>query len=227
MARLTPSPSIKRLLNKLYKNPRQPGSLGGVRGLYLAARAIRPDVSMKDVKKFMEGCRTYTLHKLQPKKFQRRTVLSPKPRVIIAADLADMRELSRFNRGVNYILICIDTFSRYARAVPLKRKDGKSMVVAMKTLMEDDVFKGASRLFVDRGTEFYNQPLKAYLKSKMIKMYSVYSQEIKSSIAERFIRTLKGKIYRHMTTQNTLEYVSVLDKIKIISKSQTTMIFCR
>lgn len=44
-------------------------------------------------------------------------------------------------------------------------------------------------------------------------MYSVYSQEIKSSLAERFIRTLKGRIYRYMTAHNKLEYISILQKV--------------
>lgn len=133
------TPSKIRLLKTLYEDPQVPGSLSGVRPLFLAARAIKPDVSMRDVEQFMEGCRTHTLHKIQPRKFKRRAILSPKPRVIIAADLADMRELSRFNKGYNYILVCIDAFSRYAKALPLKRKDGKSMVKAMKTLLEEDL----------------------------------------------------------------------------------------
>lgn len=79
---------------------------------------------MRDVEQFMEGYRTHTLHKLQPYKFKRRAILSPKPRVIIAVDLADMKPLSRFNRGHNYILVCNDAFSRYTKALPLKRNDG-------------------------------------------------------------------------------------------------------
>ena len=162
----------------------------------------------------MEDSRTYTLHRLQPKKFKRRGILSPKPRVIVAADLADMRVLSRYNQGQNYILVCIDAFSRYAKALPLRRKDGNSMLAAMKTVLEeDDVFKGVSRIFVDRGKEFYNRPLQSYLENRRIKIYSVYSQETKSSIAERFIRTLKARLYRYMTAHNTLEYVSVLDAV--------------
>ena len=209
----TLSPSKKKkLLEKLYSDPKQPGSLSGIRGLYKAAKKnIRSDITLKDVERFLEGSRTYTLHKLQPKKFKRRGILSPKPRVILAADLADMRLLSRYNHGQNYILVCIDTFSRFAKALPLKRKDGNSMLAAMKTMLEeDDIFKGVSRLFVDRGKEFYNRPLQSYLEKQRIRTYSVYSQETKSSIAERFIRTLKSRLYRYMTAHNTLDYVSVL-----------------
>lgn len=161
--------------------------------MYIAARTIKPKVSIRVVKRFMEDSKRYTLHKLQPQKIKRREILSPKPRVIIAADVADMSELSRFDRGNKYILVCIDTFSRYVKAQPLKRKDGMTMVSVIKTVMEeDDTFKKASRLFMGRGKEFYNRALQTYLQSKGIKMYSVYSYQTKSSISERFIRTLKS-----------------------------------
>ena len=210
------SPSKKQLLQQIYQDPYHPGGLGGVTRLYEAARAIRPDISLKDVQSFLEDSRAYTLHRLQPKKFKRRAILSPKPRVIIAADLADMRILSRFNEGYNYILVCIDVFSRYAKCLPLRRKDANSMVTAMKQLLEEGengIFKGVSRLFVDRGKEFYNRQLQNYLQSKNIKMYSVYSQETKSAIAERFIRTLKARLYRYMTMYNTLKYIPALDGV--------------
>lgn len=208
------SPSKKQFLLRLYHDPHHPGSLGGVQRLYEAARVIRPDISLKDVQRFLEDSRAYTLHKLQPKKFKRRAILSPKPRVIMAADLADMKVLASFNHGVKYILVCVDVFSRYAKCLPLMRKDANSMVIAMKKVLEEnDVFKGVSRLFVDRGKEFYNRQLQSYLESKRIKTYSVYSQETKSTIAERFIRTLKSRLYRYMTAHNTLEYVSVLGDI--------------
>lgn len=67
------------------------------------------------------------------------------------------------------------------------------MVMAMKTFLEEDsASSGISRICVERETEFSSRPLQSYLQSKEMKMYSVYSQEIKSSLAERFIRTLKG-----------------------------------
>ncbi len=214
MAGVSLTSSKKQFLQRLYQDPHHPGSLGGERRLYEAARAIRPDITLKDVQKFLEDSRAYTLHKLQPKKIKR-AILSPKPRVIIAADLADMKVLAQFNRGVKYILVCVDVFSRYAKCLPLMRKDATSMVSAMKKVLEEenDMFNGVSRLFVDRGKEFYNRQLQSYLESKHIKTYSVYSQETKSSIAERFIRTLKARLYRYMTAHNTLEYVSVLGDI--------------
>ena len=53
-------------------------------------------------------------------------------------------------------------------------------------------------IWVDQGSEFYNNVFKKWLKDKNIEMYSTYN-EGKSVVAERFIKTLKNRIYKHMT----------------------------
>ena len=58
--------------------------------------------------------------------------------------------------------------------------------------------KKTNKIWVDQGSEFYNGSSKKWLKDNSIEMYSTYNQE-KSVVAERFIRTLKIKIFRHMT----------------------------
>ena len=56
----------------------------------------------------------------------------------------------------------------------------------------------ANKIWVDQGSEFYNNTFKDFLKINNIEMYSTYN-EGKSVVAERFIRTLKNKIFKHMT----------------------------
>ena len=55
-----------------------------------------------------------------------------------------------------------------------------------------------NKIWVDQGSEFYNSSFKRILKINSIEMYSTYN-EGKSAVAERFIRTLKNKIFKHMT----------------------------
>ena len=55
-----------------------------------------------------------------------------------------------------------------------------------------------NKIWIDQGSEFYNQSFKDFLKINNIEMYSTYN-EGKSVVAERFIRTLKNKIFEHMT----------------------------
>ena len=68
------------------------------------------------------------------------------------------------------------------------------------------------KLWVDHGSEFYNQSFKDFLKIKIIEMYSTFN-EGKSVIAERFFGTLKNKIFKHMTAISKNVYVDVLDDI--------------
>ena len=69
-----------------------------------------------------------------------------------------------------------------------------------------------NKIWVDQDSEFYNQSFKDFLKINNIEMYSTFN-EGKSVVAERFIRTLKNKIFKHMTAISKNVYVDVLDDI--------------
>ena len=70
-----------------------------------------------------------------------------------------------------------------------------------------------NKRWVNQGSEFYNNSFKDFLKINNIEMYSTYN-EGKSVVAERFIRTLKNKIFKHMTAISKNVYSDVLDDIK-------------
>ena len=67
-------------------------------------------------------------------------------------------------------------------------------------------------MWVDQGGKFYNKLFKRFLKINNIEMYSTYN-EGKSAVAERFIRTLKSKIFKHMTGVSKNVYFDLLDDI--------------
>ena len=69
-----------------------------------------------------------------------------------------------------------------------------------------------NKILVDQGSEFYNNPFKRFLKISNIEMYSTYN-EGKSVVAERFIRTMKNKIFKHMAAVSKNVYFDVLDDI--------------
>ena len=146
---------------------------------------------------------------LRPKRnrFNRRHIYSPSIDDTWTADLADFEKFKRVNRGYRYILVVLDTFSRYAWARPLKQKTGAEVANAF-----EDIFQKSGRrckkLFCDRGTEFYNVNLRRVLEATNggIQLYST-NNEPKASIAERFIRTLRGKIEsNYILTQSTVWY---------------------
>ena len=121
-----------------------------------------------------------------------------------------MQSLSKFNKGFKYLLCAIDLFSKYALVIHIKDKKGTSIVSAFKKIISEGQRK-PNKIWVDQGSEFYNQSFKDFLKINNIEMYSTYN-EGKSVVAERFIRTLKNKIFKHMTTISNV-YIDVLNDI--------------
>ena len=70
------------------------------------------------------------LHKPIIKRFKKRKVYSSLKDNIWGVDLADVQSLSKYNKGVKYLLCAIDLFSKYAWVIPLKDKKGTSLVNA-------------------------------------------------------------------------------------------------
>ena len=85
--------------------------------------------------------------------------------------------------------------NKYALVVPIKDKKGVSIVNAFQKIISKG--RKPNKIWVDQGSEFYNNSFKDFLKINNIEMYSTYN-EGKSVVAERFIRTLKNKIFKHM-----------------------------
>ena len=98
-----------------------------------------------------------------------------------------MQSLSKYNKRIKYLSCAIDLFSKYAWVVPIKDKKGTSIVNAFKKIISK---RKPNKIWVDQGSEFYNNSFKGFLKINNIEMYSTYNQG-KSVVAERFIRTLK------------------------------------
>ena len=108
----------------------------------------------------------------------------------------------------------IDIFSKYAWIVPLKDEKGVTIVYAFQKSLDDSMESHSARkpnkIWVDKGSEFYNSYFKKWLNDNGIEMYSIHN-EGKSVVVERFIKTLKTKIYKHMTSISKKVYIDKLD----------------
>ena len=152
------------------------------------------------------------LHKPIIEKFKKRKVYSAFKDNIWGADLVVMQLLSKCNKGIRFLLCVIDIFSKYAWAVPLKDKKGISIVKALQSVLKQSNRK-PNKIWVDKGSEFYNAYFKKWLRDNDIVMYSTHN-EGKSVVAERFIITLKSKIYKYMTSISKNAYIDKLDNIE-------------
>ena len=122
-----------------------------------------------------------------------------------------MQLISKYNKGIRYLLCVIDLFSRYAWVIPLKNKKRETIVEGFQKILNSSNRK-PNKIWVDHGSEFYNNKFKSFLKENEIEMYSTFNGG-KSVVAERFIKTLKNKIYKHMTTTGKNVYFNDLDDI--------------
>ena len=151
------------------------------------------------------------LHKPIIRKFKKRKVYSEFRDNIWGADLFDMQLISRFNKGFRFLLCIIDIFSKYAWVIPLKDKKSISIANAFQKVLKETERK-PNKIWFDKGSEFYNNSFKKWLKDNDIEMYSINNKG-KSVVAERFIRTLKNKIYKYMTAISKNVYIDKLDDI--------------
>ena len=93
-------------------------------------------------------------------------------------------------------MCAIDLFGKYAWVFPLNDKKGTSIVNAFQNIISEG--KKPNKIWVDQGSELYNNSFKNFLKINNIEMYSTYNEK-ENVVAKRFIRTLKSKIFKHMT----------------------------
>ena len=116
-----------------------------------------------------------------------------------------MSNIKKENDNNTFLLTCIDCFSKFAWVEILKNKSGVEILAALKRIMKK---RQPKRLQTDKGTEFLNHRVQGMLKERGIEFFTTDS-ELKASIVERFNRTLKSRMYKYFTANNTLRYVNV------------------
>ena len=122
-----------------------------------------------------------------------------------------MQSINKFNKGIRFLLCVIDIFSKYAWIVPLKDKKGVTIVNTFQKILDDSKRKPHKK-WIDKDSEFYNRSLKSWLEKNYIEMFSTHN-EGKSVVTEKSIRTLKNKIYKHMTSVSKNVYIDKLSDI--------------
>ena len=144
----------------------------------------------------------YELYKPVTRKFQRRRVIVNGVDEIWAADLIDMQAFSKDNNGIKYLLTVIDIFSKFVWIVFLKRNTGQEVAHAFSKILRE---RKPCDVWVDKGKEFYNKDVQ-----KLVALYSTENEE-KSCVIERFNRTIKEKIVKYFSANNTRKYIDVPD----------------
>lgn len=136
------------------------------------------------------------IHKAARKNFQRREVILKGIDDLWQADLIDIKNLKSYNKQYKFILVVIDAFSKFAWAVAVKTKCKTEIADAFKKVLLSG--RAPTHLQTDMGKEFYNNEFTCLMSHFHINHYSTYSTK-KASIIERFIRTIKNKLYKYFS----------------------------
>ena len=151
------------------------------------------------------------LHKPITRNFRKRRVISYGVDKIWTADLVEIQKYSKWNKGIKYLLTVIDVFSRYGWIEPLKDKKTESVSLAFSKIFKKSKRK-PEKLGTDKGSEFISKHFKDFLKTHNITLYHTQNEE-KSSIVERWKKTIKNKMWKMFSANNNTVYWNKLDKL--------------
>ena len=142
------------------------------------------------------------LHKPITKNFSKRKVISNGTDKLWAADLVEMQKFSKWNKGIKYLLMVIDIFSKYGWIKPKTESVSKAF---------NEIFKKSKRKpsmsWRDKGSEFISKHFKEFLK------FFHTENEEKTSVVERWNRTMKNRMWKMFTANNNTVYWDKLDKL--------------
>ena len=146
------------------KNPKYDGYQTGLASMickFFDKKSKGSGVANNEIKQNLQLAKE--LHKPIIRNFKKRTVYSGFKDNIWGADLADMQSLSKYNKGIMYLLYAIDLFSKYAWVIPIKDKKGITIANAFQKILKESNQK-PKKIWIDKGSEFYNSYFKKMVK---------------------------------------------------------------
>ena len=201
---------MDQYLHGIYYDPDHAASFSSPEKLYKQTLGEGKNYTLQQIKNWLAKQDSYTLHRPVNRKFERNKVVTSGRDNLWDSDLIDFVRFSKFNNGISYILVIIDVFSRFLWLKPLKTKSGPDVAKAF-----DNVFSEGRQpkyLRTDKGQEF-----KAKVVQKVFKKYNVHhfvtQNEVKANFSERVIKTIKNKIYRYFTANQTYDFSKIISDL--------------
>ena len=202
---------LHNYLSHLYTELGSGASFGGADQLFKTVKKENKyDISRRQVNEFLAKLDSYTLHKGARKKFKTQPVIVGGLFELHQADLMDMVSITAHNKGLRYILIVIDCFSRMAWAEPLKTKNASDMLGAF-----EKIYKRAltpEKLTSDKGSEFLNATVQHFFSAHDITYIPTHGLA-KAQFVERLIRSLKSLLWRYFTFNKTYKFYDIIQKL--------------
>lgn len=174
------SSAKQKRLSSIYTNPKAQGSLRGPKPLYdECKRRNYHNITLQDCKDFLHTQPAYVEYKQRRVNFSR-NITDTLDLGTIQIDLAFMNdpELVAENNGFAYVIFAYEEFSKFVWGACVRDKGESNVVEFLAQLLENTSKYNYQlrNLFSDRGTEFTNATLRAFLKKRKIHQYFSYSE---------------------------------------------------
>ena len=138
-------------LKKIYYDPKHPASFAGPQKIYKVIKDEgKFNIGMYKIRKFLHNQESYGLHKPVRRRFKRNHVVSAGKDDLWMADLIDMVKYKDWNDGYKFIVLVIDTFSKYVWLRPLKQKSGHDVAEAFQNIFHS-YGRSPKKLITDKG----------------------------------------------------------------------------
>lgn len=213
--------NIDRRLRRLFYSPKHPAGFGRLETLYQHVNSGEDGrggsasdsnrITRSQIQRWLRAQPAYTLHKPVRYKYSRVKTLVSGIDSQWQADIVDVSNLAKHNDRYRYLLVVIDIFSKYLWVRELKRKSADDVTAAMRDILETGD-RQPDKLQTDAGKEFLNRKFQALLKEYDIGFFTTDS-DTKSAVVERVNRTLKERMWRYFTAENTYHYRDVLQQL--------------
>ena len=194
-------------INEIYTNLESPGSFSSVKKLLAQCSS---DITEENVRNFLAKQPSYTLYRKLPGKFVRRKFMYPYSGHTIIGDICYLSSFSKDNG--KFLLVFIDGFSRFMFAYPVKSLKTKDMLPVLEKAFTESLYP-IKKFQTDQGNEFVNRQAKSLYKKLGIHHYFTFNRDIKASLVERAILTLKRKIARFVEHTKNPVFINHLDDI--------------
>lgn len=154
----------------------------------------------------------YTLHKPINRRFPRLRYDVSNIFDLWELDLMQLTSIKEHNDGYNYLLVAIDVLSKFAFVEPLREKTASSVAAAFKKIL-DRAKQTPILVQTDRGKEFVGSSFQALLKKYDIRFRVARNPDIKAAVVERLNRTIRERMWRYFTRNNTKRYIDIVQKL--------------
>jgi len=168
-------------------------------------------ISRPAIMKYLERDHVHQTHQRIKHQHVHKPIITTNVLDRMQIDLIELQEYAGSNNRHNYVLTCIDCFSKRAWAISITQKKASNILKAIEPILREHTPK---LLQSDNGSEFVNAEMEVLLTELNIKhVKSLPYKPSTNGQIERFNRTIKGMIMQHMATHNTRNYIRVLDQL--------------